>query len=116
MRKTKAMTTKRATLYLDDCYKVTVVLSNDIDEYAKDFLALFNNVREWDYLLKIENNPINNEVDIYCTLETVHTVEKALENYGVVYTPKKCLYAVVENIDYDLNKYDSLIVIDEQAY
>ena len=40
----------------DKAYRVEVKLPSPIDEYAKNFLAIYNNVREDNRLLKMYNN------------------------------------------------------------
>ena len=43
----------------DKAYRVEVKLPSPIDEYAKNFLAIYNNVREDNRLLKVYNNAGN---------------------------------------------------------
>lgn len=47
-------------------YSVTVEIKGSVDEYAKSFLHIFNNVRESKELLKIENHYGSNDVTVYC--------------------------------------------------
>lgn len=93
-------------------YAITVEIETDnINDYAKHFLHIFNNVRENKELLKIENHFGSNDVTIYCDAEYREETIKYLENFGHVKSYERVLMYQMEEPDYDINKYDDAVVI-----
>jgi hypothetical protein len=95
-----------------EAYAVTVTLPSNIDEYAKAFLHIFNNVREANELLKVDNYAWNNDVTVYCEIDSKEATIKYLENFGTLKSVDKVIaYQMAEPLDYDLDKYDEAIVV-----
>lgn len=93
---------------------VTVEVKGNIDEYAKSFLHIFNNVRENKELLKVENHYSNNDVTVYCMEETKESLIKYLKNFGEIKSIEKVLmYQLQDAVGYDFDKYEEAVVIPE---
>ena len=92
---------------------VTVEVKGNIDEYAKSFLHIFNNVRESKELLKVENHH-NNDVTVYCMEETKESLIKYLKNFGEIKDIEKVLmYQLQDAVGYDFDKYEEAVVLSE---
>ena len=67
---------KKATLQAveEEAIMLTIEIDGDIAIYAEIFLTLFNNVREHEDLLKIENS-YDNCIYLYCEPSAVDEVE-----------------------------------------
>lgn len=95
-----------------EAYAVTVTLSSNIDEYAKAFLHIFNNVREANELLKVDNYAWNNDVTVYCEIDSKAETIEYLENFGTIKSVDKVIaYQMVDDFDYDLDKYDEAVAV-----
>ena len=93
-------------------YAITVEIKEcSLDEYAKTFLHIFNNVRESKELIKVENHYGSNDITVYCMEDVREKVIKYLENFGHVKSYAKVLMYQLEEPDYNINKYDDAIVI-----
>lgn len=93
---------------------VTVEVEGNIDEYAKSFLHIFNNVRNSKELLKVENHYNNNDVTVYCMEETQESLIKYLKNFGEIKSIEKVLmYQLQDAYDYDFDKYEEAVVIPD---
>ena len=92
-------------------YAITVELLGNIEEYAKNFLHIFNNVREHRVLKKVENHNGNNDVTVYCVPEAKDELIRYLGNFGEFKDCKKVLMYQLEEPDYNINKYDDAVVI-----
>ena len=94
-------------------YAVTVEIKGSLEDYAKNLLHIFNNVREHKVLKKMVNHYGSNDVTVYCSLDAREETIKYLEEFGHVkgYT-RVLMYALCEP-DYDINKYDDAVVIPE---
>lgn len=92
---------------------VTVEVKGNIDEYAKSFLHIFNNVRESKELLKVENH-YSNDVTVYCMEETKESLIKYLKNFGEIKSIEKVLmYQLQDAVGYDFDKYEEAVVIPD---
>lgn len=92
---------------------VTVEVNGNIDEYAKSFLHIFNNVRENKELLKVENH-YSNDVTVYCMEETKESLIKYLKNFGEIKSIEKVLmYQLQDAVGYDFDKYEEAVVIPD---
>lgn len=90
---------------------ITVKVEGGIDEYAKSFLHIFNNVRESRELFKVENH-YNNDVTVYCKEKTKDALIRYLKNFGEIKSIEKVLmYQLEDAIDYDFNKYEDAVVV-----
>ena len=90
---------------------VTVTLKGGIEEYAKSFLHIFNNVRESRELYKVENN-YNNDVTVYCKPESKEALIEYLENFGEIKrTEMVLMYQLTEDLEYDYEKYYEQTVV-----
>ena len=91
-------------------YAVTVPLTGGIDEYAKSFLHIFNNVREAQELFKVENS-YNNDVTVYCELEAKEALIEYLENFGEIKSVETVLMYQLQEPAYDYDKYDEAVIV-----
>ena len=94
-------------------YAVTVEILSSVEEYAKNFLHIFNNVRENKELIKVENYYGNNNVTVYCMPEAKDELIRYLGNFGEFKSCEKVLMYQLCEPDYDINKYDDAIVIPD---
>lgn len=94
-------------------YAVTVDVKGDYEKYAMGFLHIVNNVRENKDLLKKVVNHHNNDVTVYCGLETKDALIEYLEGFGEIKSCEKVLMYQLEEPDYDIDKYDDAIIIPE---
>lgn len=92
-------------------YAVTVEIKGNYEEYAMKFLHIVNNVRENKDLLKKVENYHNNDVTVYCVLETKDELVKYLKNIGEIKSCEKVLMYQLSEPDYDIDKYDDVIII-----
>lgn len=94
-----------------DGLAITVKVEGGIDEYAKSFLHIFNNVRDSRQLLKVENH-YNNDVTVYCEEKTKDALIKYLKNFGEIKSCEKVLmYQLEDAVDYDFEKYEDAVVV-----
>ena len=91
-------------------YAVTVTVEGGIDEYAKSFLHIFNNVRESRELFKVENT-YNNDVTVYCEIESKEALVEYLENFGNIKRTEKVLMYQLQETDWDFDKYDEAVIV-----
>lgn len=103
----------KMNVYESEGYAITVEIQGDLEDYAKNLLHIFNNVREHKVLKKIENHYGSNDVTVYCTLDAREETIKYLENFGHVKSCARVLMYQLEEPDYDINKYDNAIVVTE---
>ena len=94
-------------------YSVTVEIDGNVNEYAESFLHIFNNVRANKELLKVKNHYDNNDVTVYCELDSKDALVKYLKMFGKIKSCEKVLVYQMEEPDYDLDKYADAIVIPE---
>ena len=94
--------------------RIKVKLSDDIAEYAKSFLAIYNNVKNNRDLLKMYND-YGNYVYVVCETDVKDLAIKFLEQFGTI--------AFVENVeviqptcyDYEYNDdYDTEFLMVEE--
>lgn len=98
--------------YQTEGYAITVELEVDsLNDYAKNFLHIFNNVRESKELLNIKNYYGSNDVTVYCELESKDAAMKYLKSFGEIKDCEKVLMYQMEEPDYDLDEYDDVVVI-----
>lgn len=93
-------------------YDVTVTVEGGIDEYAKALLHIFNNVRESRELFSVENY-CNNDITVYCDLDSKQALIDYLENFGTIKRCKKVLlYQLEDNLpDCDFDKYWAQVIV-----
>lgn len=94
-------------------YAVTVEIEGSLEDYAKNLLHIFNNVREHKVLKKMVNHYGSNDVTVYCTSDAREETIKYLEEFGHVKSYARVLMYQLEEPDYNINKYDDAIVIPE---
>lgn len=95
-----------------DGHAITVELETDnLNDYAKNFLHIFNNARENKELLKVENHFGNNDVTVYCEDKHKESVIKYLKQFGEIKYCEKVLMYQLEEPDYDLDKYYDAVVV-----
>lgn len=98
--------------YQTEGYAITVELEVDsLNDYAKNFLHIFNNVRESKELLNIKNYYGSNDVTVYCELESKDAAMKYLKTFGEIKDCEKVLMYQMEEPDYDLDEYYDVVAI-----
>lgn len=86
--------------------RLTVKLSNDVQQYALDFLHIFNNVREYpDMLYKLENLEGTNLVFVTCCPEDVDAARQYLSQFGKI-TEEEIIYLVRVQVDFNWDLLD----------
>lgn len=95
-------------------YAVTVeIICSSLEDYAKSFLHVVNNVRENNDILKKVKNHHNNDVTVYCVPEIKDELIRYLENFGEFKSCEKVLMYQLEESNYNINKYDDAVVVPE---
>ena len=100
----------KTNVYELEGYAVTVDVEGNIEEYAKSFLHIFNNVRESKELLRVKNYYDSNDVTVYCELDSKDALIKYLKMFGEIKSCEKVLIYQMEEPDYDFDKYYDAIV------
>lgn len=103
----------KMNVFESEGYAVTVEIEGSLEDYAKNLLHIFNNVREHKVLKKMENHYGNNDVTVYCTLDAREETIKYLEDFGHIKSCARVLMYQLEEPDYDINKYDDAVVIPD---
>ena len=103
----------KMNVYEFDGYAVTVEIEGNVKEYAESFLHIFNNVRESKELLKVKNYYGSNDVTVYCELDSKDALTKYLKMFGKIKSCEKVLMYQMEEPDYDLDKYDNVVVVPD---
>lgn len=101
----------KANVYELEGYAVTVEVEGDLKEYAENFLHIGNNVRESKELLKVKNHYGSNDVTVYCELEAKDKLVKYLKAFGKIQSCEKVLMFIMEEPEYDFEKYEEAIVV-----
>lgn len=68
--------------------RIKVELSHDVDEYAKDFLAIYNNVKNERSLLKMYND-YHNGVYVICEDDVADSAVEFLRQFGKIVRKEK---------------------------
>ena len=86
--------------------RLTVKLSDDVQQYALDFLHIFNNVREHpDMLYKLENLEGTNLVFVTCCPGDVDAARWYLSQFGKI-TEEEIIYLVRIQVDFNWDLLD----------
>lgn len=101
----------KTDVYELEGYAITVSVEGNIEEYAKNFLHIFNNVRESKELVKVKNYYGSNDVTVYCELDSKDALIKYLGNFGEIKGCEKVLMYQMEEPDYDFDKYYDAVII-----
>lgn len=96
-----------------EAYAIRVNMEGRIEEYAVNFLHIFNNVRENKELLKVKNYYDGNDVTVYCKPEFKDTTIKYLKMFGEIQSCEKVVAYQMEEPDYDLDEYVDAIVVKD---
>ena len=94
-------------------YAVTVEILGGMEEYAMNFLHIFNNVRENKELLKVKNYYGSNDVTVYCTSKVKDELIRYLGSLGEFKDCEKILMYQISEPDYDVEKYIDAIVVSD---
>lgn len=93
-------------LETEKAIRITVKLSDDVQQYALDFLHIFNNVRDNpDMLYKLENLYGTNLVFVTCSPGDVDTARQYLSQFGKI-IEEETIYLVRIQVDFDWYKLD----------
>ena len=92
-------------------YAITVTVEGGIEEYAKAFLLIFNSVREANELFKVDNYAWNNDITVYCDIESKGELTEYLENFGNIKRTEKVLMYQLQETDWDFDKYDEAVIV-----
>lgn len=95
-----------------DGWSVTVDLEGQtISEYAKNFLAIFNNVREYpNAMVKVENY-YDNRITVWCYNDYKANTIEFLEQFGKITYVEKVLI-IEADYEFDYEKYDDSLIIN----
>jgi hypothetical protein len=88
-----------------EALRIKVELLGDIDEYAKSFLAIYNNVKNDHDLLKMYNDYGNN-VYVVCEKNVENAAIEFLEQFGNIVSTENV--EVVQPIGYDYEYRDDI--------
>lgn len=104
---------EKIAVYREDGYEVGVELSHDLNQYALDFLHIFNNVKSQDGLIRVWND-YNNTVYVVSDEDTHNALVEYLKQFGEIKSDRLVQLLRVDSfaseIDYDLDKYDDLVL------
>lgn len=103
----------KVNAYVTEGYAVTVEIEGNLGEYAENFLHIFNNVRENKELIKVKNYYGSNDVTVYCEADAREETIKYLKHFGKVKSYERVLMYQMEEPDYNINKYDDVIVVPD---
>lgn len=92
---------------------ITVEIEGNVNEYAENFLHIFNNVRANKELLKIKNYYGSNDVTVYCELDSKETLIKYLKMFGEIKGCEVVLLYRIEEPEYDFDKYDDAVLVPD---
>lgn len=86
--------------------RIKVNIVGDIDDYAKSFLIIYNNVKNDSSLLKVYND-YENGVYVVCETEAVDAATEFLKQFGDIVKTEtvKVIIPIVNDIHYP-NNYD----------
>lgn len=95
-----------------DGWKITVDLKGQpIEEYAKNFLAIFNNVREYpNAMVKVENY-YDNRISVWCYDDFKAETTEFLEQFGEITDTEKVLL-IEADYEYNFDKYEEAIIFN----
>lgn len=104
----------KANVYELEGYAVTVEMEEcSLNDYAKNFLHIFNNVRESKELIKIKNHYGSNDITVYCEADYKDNLINYLKNFGEIKYCEKVLMYQMEELDYNIDKYYDAIVVPD---
>ena len=109
------MKADKLTVYREDGWEVGVELSANLEKYAVDFLHIFNNVKTEDGLIRIWNN-YGNTVYVVSDEDTHEALVEYLKQFGKIKCDRRVqimhvdTMACFESIQYDLDKYEELVL------
>lgn len=86
-------------------------VEGNVKEYTKNFLHIFNNVRESKELLQVKNYYGSNDVTVYCELEAKDSLVKYLKAFGKIKECEKVLVYAMEEPEYDIDKYYDVVIV-----
>lgn len=84
----------------------TVSMQGNVEEYALNFLHIFNNVREYSYMFYSVKNNSGNDVFVTAKPEYKDEIKQYLEQFGEVYIDEINLNKI--SAQYDYNGWKSL--------
>lgn len=97
----------------------TVKLPGDVNQYALNFLHIFNNVRENpDVLCNLKNYDGTNLISVVCDMDYENEAEAYLSQFGEI-TEKEYVYLIRVAVDVDYNMLDgdisniAIVAVDE---
>ena len=103
----------KMNVYETEVCAVKVNVEGGFEEYAVNFLHIFNNVRENKELLKVKNYYDGNDVTVYCKPEFKDATIKYLKMFGKIKSCEKVLAYQLEEPDCDFDEYADAIIIPE---
>jgi hypothetical protein len=102
---------KKAIVKTFDAYEVTIDLGDNLQEYAMNFLKIFNNVKSREELIRVTND-YNNNVKVVCVEEALDATKEFLSWFGEIKSVDKVLCVQIEDdIEYDFDNYEDMIVV-----
>lgn len=101
----------KVNAYEYEAYAIKVNVKGGIEEYAVNFLHIFNNVRENKELLNVKNYYDGNDITVYCKPEFKDATIKYLRMFGKIQSCDKVIAYQLEEPDYDFDEYSDTIVV-----
>lgn len=78
---------------------VTVDVKGGLEAYSKALLAIFNNIRENEYLWQVSNNSYNDEITVYGNEESLNAIQEWLSQWGDIVEVEKYTGLYISSID-----------------
>lgn len=103
----------KANVYEFEACAIKVNIEGGVEEYAVNFLHIFNNVRENKELLKVKNYYDGNDVTVYCVPKFKDAAIKYLKMFGEIKSCEKVLMYQMEEPEYDFDEYADAVVVTD---
>ena len=103
----------KANVYEFEACAIIVNIEGGIEEYAVNFLHIFNNVRENKELLKVKNYYDGNDVTVYCVPKFKDAAIKYLKMFGEIKSCENVLMYQMEEPEYDFDEYADAVVVPD---
>lgn len=94
-----------------EAYEVNVNLDESLQEYALDFLRIFNTVKTQDSLIRVTND-YSNGVQVVCKAEALEATKDYLSNFGEITNVDKVLCVeFAEDVECNYDEYEDVVIV-----
>ncbi len=91
-------------------WEVTVKMNEDIQNYALDFLYIFNNVRNNEEMVSVTNYPGINIVSVVCYPDALEATKAYLSQFGKITDIDRALIVRCgDDLEYDYETYATAV-------